>query len=228
MPERPRLSPVKWLFGAAVAGYCVSAAATWSRYGRATYSCMNNELLSHFIPNPQVCEQFHAGVVAPADVAFEVACSLKLEDLIAVRTLFRAREYLMAGHCLQRKAATLPLLEQAKKWGWGLLAYRPGRELVFGAITQPWVARPVFRALPAAGVASDAKEAYVAIAWNIQAVAVDSHSCILRTTTLVQTSNKLARSKFRRYWALVRPGVVLIRLLALSAIKKQSEHLMKD
>jgi len=35
-----------------------------------------------------------------------------------------------------------------KALGWGVLAEVPGREIVMGAVTQPWMANVVFRALP--------------------------------------------------------------------------------
>jgi hypothetical protein len=40
------------------------------------------------------------------------------------------------------------LLAQTKSMGWGILAERPGREIVMGCATRPWEPDPVFRTLP--------------------------------------------------------------------------------
>ena len=40
------------------------------------------------------------------------------------------------------------LLALVKTLGWGVLAEIPGREIVMGAVTQPWMADVVFRPLP--------------------------------------------------------------------------------
>jgi hypothetical protein len=41
-----------------------------------------------------------------------------------------------ACHCTNENP--LGLVDQAKAWGWSELAEDPGREIVFGAVTQPW------------------------------------------------------------------------------------------
>ena len=43
------------------------------------------------------------------------------------------------------------------------------------------------------------------------------------TETRVATTDERSRAKFRRYWALVRPGAVLIRLVSLRFVKKSAE-----
>ena len=46
-----------------------------------------------------------------------------------------------------RSLAHWASLTRQRPGGWGELAEDPGREIVFGAVTQPWVPAPVFRSL---------------------------------------------------------------------------------
>ena len=66
-----------------------------------------------------------------------------------MHTLFKVRQILMGGALTEQLAAAGPgLVAHVKAIGWGVLAENPGRSIVFGAVTQPWVAAPVFRAQP--------------------------------------------------------------------------------
>jgi len=86
-------------------------------------------------------------IVAPAEVTFSAACNMNLQHSAVVRAIFKGRE-LILGSEPEERPCPLGLVAQATVWGWGLLAEEPGREIVFGAATQPWLANPVFRALP--------------------------------------------------------------------------------
>ena len=57
--------------------------------------------------------------------------------------------------------------------GWGVLAEIPGREIVMGAVTQPWEADVVFRPLPSAEFAAFAEPGFVKIVWTLRADPVD-------------------------------------------------------
>ena len=86
--------------------------------------------------------------------------------------------------------------------GWGVLADVPGREIVMGAITQPWLADVVFRALPPEEFAAFDEPGFVKIAWTLRADPVTATTSIFRTETRVTTTDPTARARFRRYWSL--------------------------
>lgn len=67
------------------------------------------------------------------------------------------------------RALPRPLLAQMRALGWGLLAELPGREIVVGAVTQPWAADVVFRALRPDEFAVFDEPGYVKIAWTLRA-----------------------------------------------------------
>src|SRR6185503_17742295 len=50
---------------------------------------------------------------------------------------------------------------------------------------------------------------------------------IAHTETRVLLTDAVARSRFRRYWALVSPGVVLIRRQSLRIVKADAERLSR-
>jgi hypothetical protein len=85
-----------------------------------------------------------------------------------VRTIFKGRELLLRG---QPARIELPrgLLAKTKTLGWGVLAETPGREIVMGAVTQPWVANATFRAFAPEQFASFHDPGYVKIAWTLRA-----------------------------------------------------------
>ena len=54
---------------------------------------------------------------------------------------------MVLGSQEQESRRRVGLVNQAKAWGWNALAEEPGREIIFGAATQPWIANPVFRGI---------------------------------------------------------------------------------
>ena len=76
-------------------------------------------------------------IAAPADVVYAAAGEMRLGQLRIVRAILGARE-LIFGSSLSGRISPSGLVAQTKALGWGLLAEVPGREIVLGAITQPW------------------------------------------------------------------------------------------
>jgi len=110
--------------------------------------------------------------------------------------------------------------------GWVVLAEQPGREIVLGSVTQPWLAAPVFRSISANEFRGFAEPGYVKIAWTLRADPVSASSSIFHTETRVCTTDSEARMRFRRYWSFVAPGVELIRLVMLLPLKHDAERRM--
>ena len=135
--------------GIAAGAYVAYAGVTWLRYGRPAPADAEDAdpLLDHVMPVYDVAERHHIHIAAPADVTFAAACDMDLQQSAVVRTIFRAREVILGS-----EPDTTPrprgLLALTKSLGWGVLAEVPGREVVMGAVTQPWEAE---RCLSAAG-----------------------------------------------------------------------------
>ncbi len=201
------------------------AALAWAQYGhpkRIEDKGKDSEL-ERFIPDYEVTERHRITVNAPAEIAFSAACDLNLESCTIVRALFRARELLLGSTSARKKALPIGLVDQAKLWGWGILSEDPGRKIIFGAVTQPWLARPAFRALSPADFPAFHEPGYAKIAWTLQVRPADATTSTACTETRVVTTDPVSRTKFRHYWAFARPGIVLIRWVALRLVKQAAE-----
>jgi len=179
------------------------------------------------MPEYEVVERHRSPVGAPAEVTFAAATEMNLEDSRIVRTVLKVRELLLrarpAGNELPRG-----LLAKTKALGWGVLAEVPGREIVMGAVTQPWEPNVVFRALSPEEFASFRDPAYVKIAWTLRADPVTAAKSIFRTETRVLACGPVSRSKFRKYWASLSPGIILIRLAMLGPLKREAERRARE
>ena len=49
-------------------------------------------------------------------------------------------------------------------------------------------------------------------------------ACVFRTRTRVATTDPEARRRFRRYWSIFAPGILLIRLEALRMLRASAQH----
>jgi hypothetical protein len=93
-----------------------------------------------------------------------------------------------------------------------------------GCATKPWEANPVFRALQPEEFAAFNEPGYVKIVWTLRADPVSSDSSIFRTETRAIATDSTARRKFRRYWSLLSPGILLIRSAMLPTVRADAER----
>jgi hypothetical protein len=181
-----------------------------------------NGFIDEFVAQGDVEENHEITIHAPADLVFDVAEHFDLLSVPFVRRIFRLRE-LVFGFRSKPRAVSKSLIEETTELGWRMLAYRPGRELVMGAVTQPWVGDVKFRGIPADSFASFAEPAFVKIVWTFEAEPVDAGTTRFRSQTRVLATDREARQKFLRYWVFAGPFIVLIRKLANRAIRRAAE-----
>jgi hypothetical protein len=182
-------------------------------------------LLDLFIPDYELAERHHVRVAVPAGFAFATATHMSLQKSAIIHAIFKAREVFMAAKPARRLG--LPFLEQMRELGWRVLAEVPGREIIMGAATQPWEPNPVFHGLGPEEFLAFNQPNFVKIAWTLRADPLTDAESIVRTETRVLTTDEQARSSFGRYWSLVAPGAVLVRLVMLRRIKKEAERRMR-
>ena len=65
---------------------------------------------------------------------------------------------------------------------------------------------------------------YVKIVWSLRAERLGDNESMFRTETRAVATDDVARMTFRRYWALVSPGVALIRRMSLRPLKAEAER----
>lgn len=178
--------------------------------------------LDRFIPAADFGDRHETIVRAPASVAFETAASFDLTSIPLVKAIFWLRGKVLGATA---PPPTMPagLVAATSAIGWGELSRVEGRELVMGAVTAPWMADVTFRSVPPDQFAAFAEPDLVKIAWTIEAEPLDSERSLLATETRVVATDEEARRKFRRYWLVFGAGIVLIRLLALPAMRRAAE-----
>ena len=226
-------SVAKWLaaaIGVAATSYATYADITWLRYGRPTRPASKADtdwLLDRFMPAYGVREGHHVHVAAPAETTLLAAAEMDLQQSAFVRAIFKLRELILRAKT-DKKARPRGLLAELKSTGWGVLAEVPGREIVLGTVTQPWVADVVFRAVPPDGFAAFDEPGYVKIVCTLRADPISATESVFRTETRVEPTDPTAREKFRKYWSLVSPGIVLIRLMSLKRLKAEAERRTRE
>jgi hypothetical protein len=208
--------------GLAVTSYATYAAITWARYGHPKRS-EEDGMLDRFMPAYEVVERHKVRVAASPAVTFRAACEMDLEDSAIIRGIFKARELFLGG-VSGNMARVRGIVAQTKALGWGALAEIPDSEIVMGAVTQPWVANPVFRALAPDEFASFQEPGFVRIVWNLRADPVSECETIFRTETRAVTTDAPTRARFRIYWSFASPGIWLIRHLSLGPLKREAER----
>lgn len=198
-------------------------ATTWIRYGRVAKHGEPATLLDRFLPECEVLERHQTRVEAPAHATYAAARAMDLNRSPVVRAIFRGRELLMhAGPAERREPQSL--VDEVLALGWGVLAEEPGREVVLGAVTQPWEADVHFRSLPPDQFAAFNEPGFAKIAWTIRAEALGPRTSLFYTETRVATTDPESRQRFRRYWTMVSPGIRFIRRESLRLVRSDAER----
>lgn len=211
--------------GVAAAAYGGLVAHSWHRYGSPHPPARDeaDALLDRFMPAYEVVERHRVRVRASAEVTLTAAREQNLLASPVIRAIFKVREFAF-GSTPDERHRPQALVPQMLSLGWAVLAEVPAREMVIGAVTKPWEPNPRFRAIPAEQFAAFDEPDYVKIIWSLRADPLDVNESIFRTETRALATNDLARLKFRRYWALVSPGVALIRRMSLGPLKTEAER----
>ena len=180
-------------------------------------------LLDRFISHADIAESHDIVIQAPADIVFAVAENFDLQSIPIVRAIFWLRAKLFRTRPPSR---TWPsgLVAETMALGWSVLAYRPRRELVMGAVTQPWVGDVKFRPIPWDEFADFTEPDFVKIVWTLEAEPLNAGLTRFRTRTRVEATDDPARKKFRRYWRLFGLGIRLIRWSGNRAIRREAER----
>jgi len=210
--------------GAAAAGYAVLAAMAWQRYGHAVVpkGSEGDPILDRFMPMYDVAERHHIRVAASAAATLDAAAAANLQQSAIVRAIIRTRE-LVLGAAHDPTAQSQGLLADMQAIGWRILAEEPGREIVMGAVTQPWRATVTFLGLSPQAFMDFCEPGYVKIAWTLRADPIDDGATLFRTETRVVATDPEARARFRWYWARFSPGIVVIRKMLLPQVKRTAE-----
>jgi len=184
-------------------------------------------LIEAFIENPDVSESHETLVNAPAELVLDVAEHFDLQSIPAIKAIFRLRERVFGIRPNTRSGPT-GLVAETTSLGWSVLADRPGREIVVGAATQPWIGDVKFRSIPSAEFRGFSEPNFVKIAWTLEVLSLAPALTRFRTQTRVVATDANSRRRFRVYWTFAGFFIVLIRLLGNRAIRREAERRFAD
>ena len=208
--------------GTAVLVGVAYAGTRWLRYGKTSREGPRDPLLDRFMPAYEIREVHETRVHAPVGVTYAAAEALDFRESPLVKGIFKGRELLMGAAPQQR--APQSFLSEVRSLGWRVLDEEPGHHLVMGAVTQPWKADVQFRGLEPEEFAIFNEPGYAKIAWTIAVEPNGATGSVFRTETRVSTTDADSRRRFRRYWTMVSPGVVLIRREILRLVRRAAER----
>jgi hypothetical protein len=189
-----------WMLGGAAGAAALLelayVATTWYRYGRVEQNGRRDPLLDRFMPTYEVAERHEIRVAAPAEATYAAAREMDIHRSRLVRAIFRGRE-LMLRSAAAREERPRVFLSEVLSLGWGILAEEPGREIVVGAVTQPWQADVKFRSLPPGEFAAFDEPGYAKIVWTLVAEPLGPAESVFRTETRVTTTDATSRQRAR-------------------------------
>jgi uncharacterized protein YndB with AHSA1/START domain len=212
--------------GAGMLGFGAWSALAWARYGRVhPRRHPPDELLDRFLPNPEVDEYHQIEVRAPAAITLAAAKETDLQSAPIAKAIFwlRAVPALLRGEPF-RPQGSRGIVAETLSLGWGVLAEEPDREIVIGAYTQPWHEQVTFHPLPPEQFSGFDRPGYVKIAWTLHAQPLGPDASLLVTRTRAVATDPESRRRFRRYWAPMSAGIILIRYAGLPLMRKEAER----
>jgi hypothetical protein len=208
---------------AAVAGWGAYAAVTWLGFGPTRSGAAGSDpLMDRYLPRYDIAEVHRTRVAAPAAVTYEAARRLDLQQSGVIHAIFRGRELMLRSTAPPRPRQ--PLVSELRSLGWGVLEEVPGRQVVLGSVTQPWKADVAFGSVPRAAYADWDTAGYVKIVVTLAVDSLGLRESEFRTETRALATDAESRAKFRRYWAVFSPGILLIRTQALQLVRRDAER----
>jgi hypothetical protein len=187
-------------------------------------------LIQELMPEPDIAMRHVRGVHAPPGKVFAALSTVDFGKSRLITLLFtlRAIPALLvapretAERLRRRRRQSALTLDRITKEGFGLVAVRPGQEIVLGVTGRFWKAsaklqpadRELFRAGPAEGDAL--------AAWSFHVEPAPNEHSRLTTETRIKAADVDALLTLKRYWRVVHPGSALIRRSMLAAIAREA------
>lgn len=186
-------------------------------------------LINEQLPRYDFRDAYQVVVLAPADVVYRAVMDRDFLRMPLVRAFFAIRE--LPARAWHRLTGAPPLVatpraklaDLTRIGAFTLLAERPGRELVLGAVGRPW--RPDYAStrIAATAFAEFEEPGYAKIAWSWIVKPLGAGQTLLVCEWRTQLTDDEARAQFARYWTVVSRGVRLLARIGLSRIKVDCE-----
>jgi hypothetical protein len=190
---------------------------------------VTSTVLDRLVPSFQAVERHSTTIAATPDQVWAALSQVTASELRVFRVLMgvRALPGRLARSPRARFDADEPLLGWAVRFGFSILGEDARRELVVGAIGQPWRLAGG-RGMAVAGgqdFAAFDQPGYAKMAANFRLdLIAGGRATRLSTETRVACTDPSSARRFGRYWRLIRPASGAIRRSWLTAIKRRAER----
>src|SRR4029453_17938496 len=202
------------------------------RPGRGTMADsekMVSTVLDRLVPSFQIVERRSTTIAASPDQVWAALSQVTTGELRVFRVLMRVR--VLPGRLVRRPPARFDaggsLLGWAVRFGFSVLGEDVRRELVVGAIGQPWRLLGGRRVAVAGGdefaALDHAGHAQMGATFRLAPIAAGRATRHSTETRVVCPDPSSAR-RFGRYWRLIRPASGATRRSWLTAIKRRAER----
>ncbi len=174
-------------------------------------------ILDQILPSFHYHEVHSIHIPAQPEAVFRAIKEVTLQEMPFVKALFWLRR-------LPFLEDQKPILQQMLQEGFSFLGEEKNKEVVFGALSQPWK-------LGAKPVKVEGIEAFVGfrddevpkIAMNFYLERQEASDEVrLVTETRIAVADPRSRRKFAAYWFIIYPGSSFIRRMWLLAIKRRA------
>jgi hypothetical protein len=206
----------------AVAGAVLAVAALAWPAPPGRPSSRAQSLLDRFLPEYQFGERHERGVAAAPEKIDAAIREVQAREIRLFGLLTTIRN---PARMFRRQPAGIlnpsdrPILEDAKRSGFFVLADEPGSEIVLGT----YIVFPPGRRPAPEDFASVAEPGYVKAVINFRIERRRGNLCVLTTETRVLATDPATARRFALYWRVIYPGSSLIRVMWLRAIARRAE-----
>lgn len=185
-------------------------------------------LVEQFLPVFDFREVHSTVIRATPRRVFEAIKLVTPEEIPLVAILFAIRGLpaRLTGRPALAVSTGAPLLEQALRAGFVMLAESPDQELVLGTVGQFWSLRggSSFSVSTPAEFVGFNQPGHAKAVLNFHLMEMEVGRVELSTETRILTLDPASRRRFGLYWRVIYPGSALIRRMWLRAIRRHSER----
>ena len=216
------------LIGLVIVYWIGGSVLAWVNYGSAqtqTQGRQDTAALDHFMPVYEVDDAQDLAINAPWTNTYRAECLMDLRDSPAISAVLDSRARVLGSTPDPEASKDSPaFIAQAISFGWNVLAEDPGHEIILGAVAQPWQSNVQFQSLLPDQFESFETPDYAKILFTFDAEPATATTSTARTELRVVTTDADARNSFRRYWAMILPGIRLMRSQALDLVRTAAEQ----
>jgi hypothetical protein len=187
-------------------------------------------LIDRYLPQYEVTEVQEVQVHAAPEVTYLAIRETDLRDPM-IGALFSIRE--LPTRLARRLRHEPPPPEPdaftfkdlaTPEMGWVPLAEEPGVEFVVGAVGQFWRRDYGWHPVGADQFAAFNEPGYAKLVVSFRVQPIEPGRSLLRYEARTATTDDTARTRFRRYWRIIHPGVTIVMRRALHRIRTEAER----